>query len=57
MKKIGEVLKPLRRIDGRDVHIYGGLVGIAVGGWLWQGPASLAVVGALLFYLGVWRMR
>lgn len=43
--------------DVRDFHIYGGLLLVAVGltgafGW-W----GVAVPGAALFYLGVWRFR
>lgn len=46
-----------RAVDGRDVHVYGGLVLVVAGLWALVGAASVAVAGAVLLYLGVWRMR
>jgi len=45
------------RIDAGDVHIYGGLALMAASGyWLGWG-IPLGVVGACLFYLGVFRLN
>jgi hypothetical protein len=43
--------------DLRDLHIYGGMIGVAVGvlGYAgWQG--SLIAVGAICWFMGVYRM-
>jgi hypothetical protein len=43
--------------DLRDVHIYGGMLGVAIGvmGYAgWQG--FLITLGAVCFYVGVFRM-
>ena len=42
--------------DVRDLHIYGGLVLVGLGLYTLIGIAAVAVVGAVLFYVGVWRM-
>lgn len=43
--------------DIRDFHIYGGSLIVAVGvGWMTAPGWGLALLGALWFYLGVWRM-
>ena len=44
-------------IDIRDTHVYGGLALVGYGIWTIAGPLALAVVGAALFYLGVWRAK
>lgn len=42
--------------DFRDMHIYGGLGLFAVAGFFAYGWVGPMVVGAVLFYLGVWRL-
>ena len=42
---------------GRDLHVYGGLVLVGLGLYTLIGIAAAAVVGAVLVYVGVWRMR
>jgi hypothetical protein len=46
----------VRRFDVRDWHIYGGLAMVAVFGGLAFGWLAPALVGAALFYVGVWRL-
>lgn len=44
-------------IDGRDVHLYGGLALAVAGLWGWLGaPIAAVFVGGFLVYLAVWRM-
>ena len=45
----------LKKFDLRDLHIYGGLALICVGGWTFHPAAGLVPTGAALFYIG-WRL-
>ena len=42
--------------DGRDLHIYGGLALVGLGLFPLIGAAALSVVGAVVVYVGIWRM-
>jgi len=45
------------RFDLKDLHTYGGLALIGAGLAFLCWPAAVAVTGAALFYIGVWRAR
>ena len=49
--------RALEKLDLRDLHIYGGLTLVGIGLAPLFGLYTLAVVGVVLFYLGVWRME
>tara|TARA_R100000808_G_scaffold22290_1_gene48436 strand:- start:5715 stop:5867 length:153 start_codon:yes stop_codon:yes gene_type:complete len=43
--------------DLRDVHIYGGMILIAIGVLAYVGwPGAVVAVGACVMYLGIYRM-
>ena len=47
----------MKKLDLRDVHIYGGMVAIGIGvlgvlGW----PGALVALGAVSWFMGVYRM-
>ena len=47
----------LPELDGRDAHAYGGLGLMAVGvGYVFGFAWGCIVAGAVLTYLGIWRM-
>lgn len=50
-------VEALEKLDLRDLHIYGGLALVGVGLAPLLGAYTPAAVGAVLFYLGVWRMK
>ena len=40
--------------DFRDLHVYGGVLLVAVGaGAMWGWPAGVALIGTALVYLGI----
>ena len=43
--------------DGRDWHIYGGLVLVGAALALGFGWAGWTVPGAFLVYMGIWRIK
>ena len=46
----------VKKPDFQDFHIYGGLVLVGLGLYPFLGVQAAAVVGAVLVYVGVWRM-
>lgn len=47
----------MMHFDFRDLNIYGGLLLVGLGLGLLSWGLGIAVVGAALFYLGVWRLK
>jgi len=42
--------------DGRDFHVYGGLLLVGLGMTAWFGLPGLIPVGMALWFMGIWRM-
>ena len=57
-QRTGEWVKGLKPdIDGRDTHIYGGLIVGAVGGWQISWPWTCIVLGVVVMVLGIFAPR
>lgn len=48
--------KPEPLIEAREVHAYGGLVLLVIGGEVIHFGLGLAAAGLVLLYMGIWRM-
>lgn len=50
-------IRPLRWLDGRDLHLYPGVLALGLGVGLWHGAgAGLASVGLVLLLIGVFGL-
>lgn len=50
-------LAKLWKAAGRDLHIYAGVGLVAWSAWSLLGVVGLAAPGAILLYMGLWRME